>query len=218
MKPTSGKMSIDGIEARRSRDIVGLAVQFPERALFEKTLFDDVAFGLRNRGFDESEVRQKALEAINMVGLDEALLESPPRSMSQGQKRLAALAGVIAIQPKYLFLDEPTVGLDMAGRHKVVKALAGLNREGMAIVVASHNLAHFAGALNRLVVLESGMIKFDGMPDGLVSMEGLEALGLALPPSLVCARELRKHGVEAEWDARPEKIAELLGRMYEGGV
>jgi len=218
MKPTLGKISIDGIEARRSRGLVGLAVQFPERALFEKTLFDDVAFGLRNRGFDESEVQKKVLEALNLVGLDEALLESRPRFMSQGQKRLAALAGVIALKPKYLFLDEPTAGLDMTGRHKVLKALAGLNREDMAIIVASHNLAHFTGALSRLVVLESGMIKFDGNPDGLLSMEGLESLGLALPPSLVCARELIKHGIEAEWDAGPEKIAGLLGRIHEGGI
>ena len=218
LDPTSGEIAIDGVDVRKRRGLIGLAVQFPERALFGKTLYDDVAFGLRNKGLDEDDVRRGVLSAIDLVGLDEGLLASPPRSMSQGQKRLASLAGAIAQGPKYLFLDEPTAGLDPGGRRKVIEALACLNRDGMAIVAASHNMAHFSRALGRLVILESGEIKFDGNPDGLVSMEGLETMGLALPPSLACARELMRQGISVEWDAGPEKIAESLGRAHEGGV
>jgi energy-coupling factor transporter ATP-binding protein EcfA2 len=218
LRPTSGEVAIDGIDVRKCRGLIGLAVQFPERALFGKTLYDDVAFGLRNRGLGEDNVRRGVLGTIGLVGLDERLLICPPRSMSQGQKRLASLAGAIAQGPKYLFLDEPTAGLDPVGRRKVIEALARLNRDGMAIVAASHNMAHFSGTLGRLVILESGKIKFDGKPDELVSLEGLEALGLALPPSLVCARDFMRRGIAVEWDAGPEKIAELLRRAHEGRV
>jgi energy-coupling factor transport system ATP-binding protein len=218
MKPTSGKISIDGVEARKTRDRIGLAVQSPERALFEKTLYDDVAFGLRNRGYSDSETCVKAHDAIRKVGLDEDLLICPPSSLSHGQKRLAALAGVIALNPPYLFLDEPTAGLDACGRRRVIDALAGLNRDGMTIVAASHNLAHFSEVVSRLVILGSGKIWFDGAPDGLVSEEGLESLGLSLPPSLAYARELVKRGMVLEWNVGPEKLAEALGRDHEGRV
>ena len=212
MKPTSGKISIDGVEARKTRDRIGLAVQSPERALFEKTLYDDVAFGLRNRGYSDSETCVKARGAIRKVGLDEDLLTCSPRSLSHGQKRLAALAGVIALKPPYLFLDEPTAGLDTCGRHRVIDALARLNRDDMTIVAASHNMAHFSEVVSRLVILASGKIWFDGKPDGLVSVEGLESLGLSLPPSLTYARKLVKRDIAVKWDAKPEKLAELLGR------
>jgi energy-coupling factor transport system ATP-binding protein len=218
MKPTSGKIFMDDIEVRKTRDRIGLAVQSPERALFEKTLYDDVAFGLRNQCHSDSETRAKALDAIRKVGLDEALLTCSPRSLSHGQKRLAALAGVIALEPRYLFLDEPTAGLDTWGRHRVIDALARLNRDGMTIVAASHNMAHFSEVVSRLVILESGKIWFDGEPDGLVSAEGLESLGLSLPPSLTYARELLKRGIAVKWDVEPEKLAGVLGRTHESRV
>lgn len=215
MKPTSGRVMLDAVDAVKARKLIGFAVQFPERALFEKTLYDDVAFGPRNAGASESEARRIAGDAIKAMGLDAALLQAPPRSLSHGQKRLAALAGVIAVKPKYLFLDEPTAGLDAEGRRRVVDALSALNGAGTTIVAATHSLAHFSGIPARLVVLDAGKVGFDGRPEGLALVDSPESLGLALPPSLTLARELRKRGVAVAWDASPETMAEMMGRARE---
>ncbi len=217
-KPAAGRISLDGMAAEKARKLIGLAVQFPERALFEKTLYDDIAFGPGNAGLRENVVSEKVLDAIKITGLDSSLLNSSPRSLSHGQKRLAAIAGVIALGPKYLFLDEPTAGLDADSRRRVLAALSSLNVTGTTIIAASHSLAHFSGISSRLVVLDGGKICFDGKPDGLVSLDNLEALGLALPPSLVFARKIRKLGIYVKWDAEPEEIAEMPGRANEGAV
>lgn len=211
-KPSVGTVEIDGRPAYKARDHIALAVQFPERALFARTLFDDVAFGLRNRGVDEKQVREAVVEAARTVGLGEELLPSSPTALSHGQKRLAALAGIIAARPKYLFLDEPTAGLDAQGRARVLDALKRLNRDGVTIVVASHDLAHMIGACRRIVILDRGTVSAGCKPEDLISLECLESTGLALPYELTVARALRRCGIMVQ-GMSPEELAEGVGRM-----
>jgi energy-coupling factor transport system ATP-binding protein len=138
--------------------------------------------------------------------------------LSHGQRRLAALAGVIAVHPQYLLLDEPTAGLDSRGKGRILRALIELNRAGMAIVVASHDLEHFLSVCGRLIVLDRGRIAADGRPDELVTLEDVESLGLALPPSIAAARHLSRRGVVVQWNVSPEELAEHLRRMEHEGA
>ena len=214
LKPGQGSVTIDGSKPAVSRDSVAYAIQFPERALFEQTLYDDIAFGLHNRGVKEPEVKSQVLTAMDAVGLGRELLWTSPRELSHGQKRLAALAGIIAGKPKYLFLDEPTAGLDAAGRERVLKVLTDLISSGTTIVVASHDLAHFLDQTWRIIILDKGQIAGDLNPENLISMESLESMGLALPYSLKVARMLAKKGIVVK-DLSPDTLADGIGRMRE---
>ncbi|HEY3422776.1 MAG TPA: ABC transporter ATP-binding protein [Methanocellaceae archaeon] len=211
MKPSKGTVAIDGKGAAASRGLIALAVQFPERALFGNTLYDDVAFGLHNRGMDEKQIKGRVYRAVEIVGLDKELLNISPRELSNGQKRLAALAGIIVTEPKYLFLDEPTAGLDAPGRMRVLKVLAHLNQEGTTVVIASHDLTNIMGVCRRVVILDRGGIVADCQPQELISLKCLESMGLALPYQLIVARELWRRGVQVE-DMSPEKLAEGICR------
>jgi energy-coupling factor transport system ATP-binding protein len=195
-----------------------MAVQFPERALFADTVLEDVAFGPANMGMRKREAESRAIESAAAMGLEEEILARKPAELSHGQRRLAALAGVIAVKPRYLFLDEPTAGLDPGTRGRVIRALVELNRAGTAVIVASHDLGHFLGVCGRLIVLDRGRIAFDGRPEGLVKLEGVESLGLALPPSIAAALWLRRRGVHVPWNASPEEVAEHLRRMEHEGA
>ncbi len=212
MKPSMGKVTIDGKDAAASRSLIALAIQFPERALFGHTLYDDVAFGLLNRGMDEKQIQGRVDLALETVGLDKELSGISPQELSQGQKRLAALAGIIITGPKYLFLDEPTAGLDAPGRRRVMKLLSQLNREGMTIVVASHDLTHILDVCRRIIIVDGGSMAADCQPQELASLKCLESMGLALPYQLKVARELRRQGVQVE-DLSLEKLADGIRRM-----
>jgi energy-coupling factor transport system ATP-binding protein len=212
MKPSEGKVAIDGKGAAASRSLIALAVQFPERALFGQTLYDDVAFGLHNRGMDEKQIKSRVDRAIEAVGLDKELLSISPRELSNGQKRLAAIAGIIITEPRYLFLDEPTAGLDAPGRTRVLNILARLNREGTTIVVASHDLANIMDVCHRVIILDRGGIVADCPPQELISLKCLESMGLALSYQLMVARELWRRGVQVE-DMSSENLAEGIRRM-----
>jgi len=193
LRPTKGTVRADGTTA--------LSIQSPERALFADTALEDIAFGPSQYRPGQGRGEKKALEAAENVGLDKSLLGHHPRTLSHGQRRLAALAGVIAMRPRCLFLDEPTAGLDPAAKEQVVETLVRLNKAGTAVVVASHDLAHFMGACSRMLVMGRGKVIFDGKPDGLVSLDDTQ--GLALPQSLIVARWLRTRGVEAAWNIGP---------------
>ncbi|HTY91276.1 MAG TPA: ATP-binding cassette domain-containing protein [Methanocella sp.] len=206
MRPTQGRITIDGSAA--------LSIQFPERALFADTVLDDIAFGPVNAGFKKGEALEKAYKAAEVAGLDPGLLGRRPRALSHGQRRLAALAGVFAMKPRYLFLDEPTAGLDPATKERIVDALVSLNRHGTAITAASHDLAHFMPACNRMLVMSQGKVIFDDKPEKLVTLE--DTVGLALPESLIVARTLRKMGADVPWDITPEAAAACFRRINEG--
>ncbi len=205
-KPVSGEVSVDGAAA--------LAIQFPERALFEETVYDDIAFGPLNAGLNEKATGERVHEAAQLVGLGPDLLSRRPGTLSHGQRRLAALAGVIAMRPRHLLLDEPTAGLDPFAKDRIIETLVRLNREGMTIIVASHDLGHFLSVCTRMLVICRGNIVYDGGRDGLVSLD--DDHGLALPPSLVVARWLKKNGVDAPWNIGPAEAAALIGRIHEG--
>lgn len=210
VKPTTGTIHIDGKSADRSRDIVSFAIQFPERALFEKTLYEDIAFGPRNLGLDKDAVHGRVLNALKSVGLDEELFSKSPHALSHGQKRLAALAGVIATRPKYLLLDEPTAGLDRRGRERVLQLLADLNRSGMTIVISSHGLGHILEHCNRVLVLDSGHIIVDSKPEDLLKIKGLESMGLKLSNIVLIARRLEQYGIRTCGITNPEKLADHI--------
>lgn len=218
LRPAAGRVTIDGADAVKARGAAAMSIQFPERALFAPTVYDDVAFGPTNMGLSKDRTMERVLEAIRRVGLSEELLASHPRALSHGQRRLAALAGVIAVKPRYLFLDEPTAGLDSRGKLHVVRTLIELNRGGMAIIIASHDLEHLMGACARIIVLEGGRMAIDGTPDTLVSNDYAVSMGLALPPSVAAARWLKKKGIDAPWNVRPEALAGHMRRIEREGA
>jgi len=211
-------VTVDGLDATKARGVAAMSIQFPERALFASTVYDDVAFGPLNMGLSKKEVKGRGAEAMGSVGLGDELSGIDPRMLSHGQRRLAALAGVFAVRPRYLLLDAPTAGLDSRGKGRVLHALAELNRSGTAVIVASHDLGHFLGACERLVVLDRGRIVIDGKPDELVTREGVGSLGLALPPSVAAARWLRGRGVVVPWNVSPEELAGHLRRLESEGA
>jgi energy-coupling factor transport system ATP-binding protein len=217
LKPDAGRVVIDGVDAVKCALTV-MSIQFPERALFERTVLEDVAFGPLNRGKGREEARRCAARAIEAVGLGGKAFMADPSSLSQGERRLAALAGAIASQPLYIFLDEPTAGLDSNGKGRIARILAGLAREGTAVIVASHDLAHFMGVCGRMIVLDNGKVAMDGRPADIVSLDDVERLGLSLPPSVAVARWLRRRGVYASWDIRPEEAAAHIRRLLNEGT
>jgi energy-coupling factor transport system ATP-binding protein len=205
LRPMKGTLRVDGTTA--------LSIQFPERALFADTVFNDIAFGPLNAGLNKGDAGKTALEAAETVGLDKGLLGLHPRTLSHGQRRLVAIAGVIAMKPRNLFLDEPTAGLDPAAKEQIVETLVKLNGAGTTVVVASHDLEHFMGACSRMLVMNGGKVVFDDGPGRLVSLD--DTKGLALPPSLIVARWLRKRGIDAPWNISPEAAAAHVRRIHE---
>ncbi len=218
VRPTTGRVTADGVDASKARGVVAMSIQFPERALFASTIYDDVAFGPGNLGLAAGEVKSRVIEALKCVGLGEELWAMGPRALSHGQRRLSALAGVIAVRPRYLLLDEPTAGLDSRGKGRVLRVLGELNRSGTAIVVASHDLGQFLSVCRRIVMLDRGRIALDGKPDLLATRDDIGSLGLALPPSVVAARRLRSRGIDAPWNIGPEELAGHLRRMEHEGA
>jgi energy-coupling factor transport system ATP-binding protein len=214
LRPTAGRVAIDGVDATRSR-MAAMSIQFPERALFAGTVYDDVAFGPMNMGMKKDEARERVFWALKAVGLGEELIERHPRTLSHGERRLAALAGTIAAGPRYLFLDEPTAGLDSRGKRHIVSTLTGLSKGGMAIVIASHDLEGLMGVCGRILALDGGRIAIDGKPDELLSFKDVGRLGLALPPSVLASRWLKGHGVDAPWNISPEALAGHLRRIQD---
>ena len=206
LKPQEGKIVVDGGDIwekgyKRSlvRQKVGLVFQYPEYQLFEETVFKDVAFGPRNMGLDEKEVFNRVRFAMNMVGLDfEELKDASPFGLSGGQRRRIAIAGILAMKPKYLVLDEPTAGLDPRGRKEILEHLRNLNKkQGITIILVSHNMDEVAWLADKIVVMDRGRISRSGTPrevfsDGKYLLE----LGLALPAMSSLLLRLKEKG----WD------------------
>lgn len=203
IKPTSGKVYFDGEDIwsqgyplRGLRSKVGLVFQYPEHQLFEETIFKDVCFGPRNQGLSEDEVKLRAREALTMVGLDESYDTLSPFEISGGQKRRAAIAGVLAMRPEYLILDEPTAGLDPRGRDEILDEISFLQKKtGMTVVLVSHSMEDVARYADRLIVIDRGKVRFDGTPREVFCHDKeLEQLGLAVPQVTYLAKELKKRG------------------------
>lgn len=190
-KPTSGKIIVDGVDItskdsnlRETRQKVGLVFQYPEYQLFEETVFKDIAFGPKNLGLKDEEVEKRVKEAMELVGLDyETQSDRSPFELSGGQKRRVAIAGVLAMEPKVLILDEPTAGLDPKGRDEILGEIFNLyNKGGITIILVSHSMEDVARLVNRIIVMHDGMISMDGSPREVFKHSNkLESLGLGIP-------------------------------------
>ena len=207
LKPTSGRVLYEGQDiweskerTRETRFHVGLVFQYPEYQLFEETIYKDIAFGPKNMGLDEKEIDRRVREAAQFVGLREELLEKSPFELSGGQKRRVAIAGVIAMEPEVLILDEPSAGLDPAGRRSLLKNIKEYHRErGTTVVMVSHSMDEVAENVDRIIVLADAGVVMSGTPREVFSRAGeLVAVGLDVPQVTRVAMALRQRGVDID--------------------
>ena len=207
LKPTSGQVLFDGTDIWESKDRtrqvrcqVGLVFQYPEYQLFEETVYQDIAFGPKNMGLDDSEIDRRVREAAAFVELSEDILEKSPFELSGGQKRRVAIAGVIAMEPCVLILDEPTAGLDPAGVERILANIKEYHRSRNAtVIIVSHSMEEMARTVDRLVVVQDGRIPFQGTPREVFSHgEELERMGLGIPQMTRVFHRLRTLGADID--------------------
>lgn len=204
IKPTSGKIIVDGIDItskdtdlRKIRQKVGLVFQYPEHQLFEETVYKDIAFGPKNLELEEEEIETRVKKAMELVGLDyNSLKDRSPFELSGGQKRRVAIAGVLAMKPEVLVLDEPTAGLDPRGRDEVLGRIQGLyEEEGITIILVSHSMEDIARLVNRIVVMHEGKIAMEGSSKEVFKQaEKLEQMGLGIPQITTFMRQYKRKG------------------------
>ena len=180
----------------------GLVFQYPEHQLFEVDVLTDVCFGPRNQGLDKEAAETRARQALNLVGLDSSYYKQSPFELSGGQKRRVAIAGVLAMEPEVLILDEPTAGLDPRGRDEILDQIDHLHRErNMTIILVSHSMEDVARYADRLIVMNHGQKVFDGTPREVFRhYKELEAIGLAAPQITYLVHDLRERGVKIDPD------------------
>ena len=209
----------DGYPMRQLRFRVGLVFQYPEYQIFETTVLKDICFGPKNQGLSEEETRGRARAAMRMVGLDEGYENKPPFELSGGQKRRVAIAGILAMNPEVLVLDEPTAGLDPKGRDDILGVLKQLHQEsGITVVLVSHSMEDVADYASRIIVLDKGKVLYDDIPARVFShVEELESIGLAAPQVTYIMRALRRKGWDVSQDVTTQaeaadEILEVLGK------
>lgn len=204
--PTSGQITVDGMDLadkntdkRAIRRRVGLVFQYPENQLFEETVAKDIAFGPKNLGLDEAEIDRRVRTAMRRVALDyDKLSQRSVFELSGGQMRRVAIAGVLAMEPQTLVLDEPCAGLDPKGREEILGLISGLHREsGATIVMVSHSMDDVAALAERVIVMNHGKVAMDGAPREVFSRgEELRAIGLDVPQAVELAQKLREKGFD----------------------
>ena len=204
--PTSGKITVDGMDLaekgtdrRAIRRRVGLVFQYPENQLFEETVAKDIAFGPKNLGLDEAEIDRRVRTAMRRVALDyDKLAQRSVFELSGGQMRRVAIAGVLAMEPQTLVLDEPCAGLDPRGREEILGLISDLHREsGATIVMVSHSMDDVAALAERVIVMNHGKVAMDGTPREIFSRgEELRAIGLEVPQAVELAQKLREKGFD----------------------
>jgi len=220
LKPTKGDVLINGqnihqgkVNKKEIRQKVGLVFQYPEYQLFEMTVKDDVAFGPKNLGLTEEEIKARVKYALDAVGLDESYYEKSPFELSGGQKRRVAIAGVLAMDPEILILDEPTAGLDPKGRNELFEQLQKMHRElGLTIILISHSMEDVARYVEELFVLYKGKIAYEGTPrEVFANGERLEEIGLAMPQIRYVMEALKAKGMPVTQDVLTvEEAAKVL--------
>ena len=209
IKPLCGNVTIDGIDiagrgsdAKQARQQVGMVFQYPEHQIFAETVYEDIAFGPRNRGFSAEEVDKQVHEAMAFVGLDfETFAQRSPFQLSGGQMRRVAIAGVVAMNPDYLVLDEPSAGLDPRSRNAVFKEIMALHKErGIAIVLVTHSMEEAVKYANRMLVINKGKVLFDGKPTEIFSQhkDELVKVGMDEPQIYKLSAMLRDKGLSIE--------------------
>ena len=207
-KATNGTIYFDGqdiydkdfnMKSLRSR--VGLVFQYPEHQLFETTVLEDVKFGPKNLGLSKVEVDLRAFEAIKQVGLSEKCYDDSPFELSGGQKRRVAIAGVLAMKPEILILDEPTAGLDPRGRDEILDQIAKLHREGLTVILVSHSMEDVAKYADRIIAMNSGKVAFDGTPKEVFRhYNELERMGLSAPQITYVMQAMKELELDVDTD------------------
>ena len=227
LKPTSGRILLNGVDIwekpkqiRKLRFRVGLVFQFPEHQLFEETVFKDIAFGPTNMGLTKDEIDNRVITAAKTVGLDDHLLNKSPFELSGGQKRRAAIAGVLAMEPELLILDEPTAGLDPRGTEELIDNIRSYHADGdRSVVIVSHNMDEIARISQRIIVMKNGEIAIDGnTKDVFAQKKEIEAAGLQVPFVSRVLYRLNNLGVDIETSVFDyETAARLLKEHKIGG-
>ena len=222
IKPTSGKILLDGedINADKTklkaiRQKVGLVFQYPEYQLFEMTVFKDVCYGPKNMGLSEEEVKNAAEKALSLVGLDQSFYDKSPFELSGGQKRRVAIAGILAMNPRVLVLDEPTAGVDPRGRDEILGAIDHMHKEtGITVILVSHSMEDVAKFADRIVVMNNGHVALTGTPKEVFShVSELEEMGLAAPQTSYVMKGLKDSGINVPQDVYT--VDEATDVLYE---
>jgi len=225
LKPTSGRVLINGIDTtgkklRELRQHVGIVFQYPEHQLFEETVYKDIAFGPSRQNLSEDKVRLEVLQVIRNVGLDPDILEKSPFELSGGQKRRVAIAGVLAMKPEILILDEPTAGLDPKGRDEIFSFITQIHQSlGITVILVSHSMEDIARLVSRVIVMNKGKIEIDGsVAEVFSNIQRLEGMGLSAPQVACLMKSLK--GIIPELDDRVYTVAaardELLKHLKAG--
>ena len=226
LKPTTGHIYYNGediggenFDRKKLRSDVGLVFQYPEHQLFEVDVLTDVMFGPKNLGLSDEEAKKRALDALESVHMPKSLYKSSPFDLSGGQKRRAAIAGVLAMRPRILILDEPTAGLDPKGRDEILGMIADMKRElNMTIILVSHNMDDVARYVDRIMVMSDGSLLYDDEPVSVFRhVKELENLGLSAPQITYIMKLLKDKGLDVSTDALTveEAAKEILAHRRE---
>jgi len=223
LKATEGKIYFNGediyekgYDMKKLRSKVGLVFQYPEHQLFEIDVFTDVCFGPKNQGLSREEIEKRATDALQMVGLPEELYKQSPFELSGGQKRRVAIAGVLAMQPEILILDEPTAGLDPKGREEILDQIKKLQKEtGITVILVSHSMEDVAEYVDRIIVMNGGKIMYDDIPrEVFKNYEELEEVGLAAPQVTYMMHALAERGISVNLEATTiEEAVESISKV-----
>lgn len=209
LKPTSGEIYFNGedimekdFDKKMLRSKVGMVFQYPEHQLFEATVLEDICFGPKNLGLSKEEVDDRAMEAMELVGLDQDLISASPFDLSGGQKRRVAIAGVLAMKPDILILDEPTAGLDPKGRDDILNMIKEMHiKTGNTVILVSHSMEDVAKYVDRLIVMNQGHIEYDDTPKGVFrNYIELEQMGLAAPEITYIVNDMKRKGFSIDTD------------------
>lgn len=219
LHPTSGKILLDGediwADKKKIRDVrfkVGLVFQYPEYQIFEETVYKDIAFGPKNMGLDDAEIKRRVLETAHDIGLKEELMERSPFELSGGQKRRVAIAGVMAMEPKILILDEPTAGLDPAGRDMILGHIQAYHkRTKNTVLIVSHSMEDIAGFADKILVMNKGsLFCYDDTERVFSRAEEIAEIGLDVPQITKVFIELKKQGLDFGKDVYTMEYAKKL--------
>ena len=230
IRPTSGKIYLDGTDIwadktniRQVRFQVGLVFQYPEYQIFEDTVYKDIAFGPRNMGLSEAEIKERVEETAALGGLTQAQLNQSPFDLSGGQKRRVAIAGVMALRPKVLILDEPTAGLDPKGREDILREIRRYHKEtGRTVLLVSHSMEDMANCAEKILVMNAGKVFcYDTVENVFRQAKALQEIGLAVPQITRVCMQLREQGIPLSDDiytveAAYQQILQLYRQQKEG--
>ncbi|MEE0955369.1 MAG: energy-coupling factor transporter ATPase [Eubacterium sp.] len=225
MKPTSGTITFNGediwadnYDRRNLRFHVGIVFQYPEHQLFEASVLEDVEFGPKNKGMSPEECKERAIKALQSVNAPESIYDKSPFELSGGQKRRVAIAGVLAMDPDVLILDEPTAGLDPKGRDEILDQIEQLHKErGIAVILVSHSMEDVARYVERLIVMNHGVKAYDGTPREVFShYKELEKISLAAPQMVYVMHALKERGLDVDvtCDTIEEAKASILKAIH----